>query len=93
MGLLEKLLSPGTSKTVKTETFLPRCAGRQSRGYFRPGLTAKWAFQASAGTEIGPELNPPFTNVAGRPAADGKGAGPQQAGSSQDAGDSPLAGI
>jgi hypothetical protein len=23
MGLLEKLLSPGTPKTVKTETFLP----------------------------------------------------------------------
>src|SRR3984885_8918475 len=38
MGLLEKLLSPGTSNTVKTETFLPAIWQSAIAGLFLPAF-------------------------------------------------------
>jgi hypothetical protein len=70
MALLEKLLSPGTAKTVKTEEFLPATRQPAIAELFSPGLIEKWAFQAGCRTKTGPELNPSFTNVAGEAGAD-----------------------
>jgi hypothetical protein len=65
MALLEKLLSPGTSKTVKTAAFLLAMRRPAIAGLFSPGLIGKWAFQAVCRYGNRPELNPSFTNVAG----------------------------
>jgi hypothetical protein len=65
MALLEKLLSPRTSKTVKTAAFLPATRCPAIAGLFSPGLIGKWAFQAACRYGNRSELNPSFTNVAG----------------------------
>jgi len=62
---LEKLLSGGTSKTFKTETFLPAMRWTAIAGPFSPGFDWEMGISGCLPVRNRPELNPPFTNAAG----------------------------
>src|SRR4051812_1457281 len=65
MGVLEKLLSGGTSKAFKTETFFPGTGQTAVAGLFSVAFAGEMGISGRSPVWNRTELNLPFTNAAG----------------------------